>query len=79
MGPDLLRLAGPATVTVRIDGGTIGSRTFSEPGIARVDWELADRTAGRALVEFAVSPGYQTGGIEPRRLGIAVRGFGFTP
>jgi hypothetical protein len=81
-GEELHRKVGPSTVSIRLDGTLLGSHTFDKPGIAGTEWALPERPCGdvkRCRIEFDVSPGYLTEGMEPRRLGIAIRSFGFAP
>jgi hypothetical protein len=67
-------------VKVLLDGTEIGSKDFVAPGLQTAQWALPvnvprDRDV---RIEFDVSPEFIYAG-DPRHLGIAVTGFGFTP
>ena len=78
VSPELIRRLKRTSVTVSLNGATLGQRDFTEPGHHRVEWPLPAGTQEQTRVDFQVVPEFHAG-TDPRRLGIAVIGFGFLP
>ena len=76
-GPQLLKDLGFSRVEVLLNGASLGTREFREPGWQRTSWEVSPADPGPVAVEFRVTPEYRPVGRDPRVLGIAIVSFGF--
>jgi hypothetical protein len=72
-----LTAAGPVTVQIAIDGHDLAPRTFAASEWQTVSWDVPPGPAGPVRVVITATPGFQPTG-DARRLGLAVREFGFT-
>lgn len=77
IGPDYIRAVGKATLTVRVGGVELGSRTFTRNGWLTERFAIAPGTEGNVDVEFNVDPPFRPANGDPRPLGIPIAAFGF--
>ena len=75
-GPMQLRDLGRITLSVSLDGRSLGRREFVQPGHQTARWPLPEGKAGPVQVEFRSDPEYRPAG-DPRELGVAIVSFGF--
>ncbi|MDQ6706148.1 MAG: hypothetical protein M3Z85_09285 [Acidobacteriota bacterium] len=78
VSPELIRKLKRTSVTVSLDGTTLGETSFTEPGHHRVEWQLPAGAPGKTQVDFQVVPAFHPER-DSRNLGIAVIAFGFLP
>jgi hypothetical protein len=76
IGPGLIQDLKRTTVQVFLDGQLLGQHEFTDHGIYPLRWKLPAGEPGPVMVEFRVAPEYRPTK-ESRRMGIAIRGFGF--
>lgn len=76
VGPDYIRTVGRATLTVRVDGVILGSRTFTESGWMTEQFAMKSGPEGNVTVEFLVDKTFRPPN-DPRVLGMAIASFGF--
>jgi hypothetical protein len=77
ISPDMIREIGHTTITVSLDGRTIGTESFDKSGWHTVSWNLEPAPAGNVQVEFKSDPVYRPPAPDSRVLGMAIGGFGF--
>jgi len=72
---DQLKQTGPITVSVTVNGTSIGKRQLAVEGQQTLTWPVTG--GGQASVEIDVTPGIGPSSSDTRSLGLAVLGFGF--
>ncbi|MSV32675.1 MAG: hypothetical protein EXQ57_09155 [Bryobacterales bacterium] len=77
VGPDYIRSVGKVTLTVRVGGVNLGSRTFIQNGWLTEKFPMAPGAEGNVDVEFLADPPFQPKNGDPRALGIPIASFGF--
>jgi hypothetical protein len=77
VGPGYIRAVGKVTLTVHVDGVSLGSRTFTQNGWLTEKFAMAPGAEGNVNVEFLVDPPFQPKNGDPRALGIPIAAFGF--
>ena len=76
VGPDRLRIMGPVTLRVWLNGQELESRQFRSAGWQETHWDLAPAPAGTVEMKLQADPPFRPA-TEGRVLGIAVGAFGF--
>jgi hypothetical protein len=76
IGPDRLRIMGPVTLLVWLNGRALESRRFTAAGWQDVDWTIPAGPAGSVEMKLQADPPFRPA-TESRVLGIAVGAFGF--
>jgi hypothetical protein len=77
IGPDYIRAVGKVTLTVRMNGVELGSRTFTQNGWLTEKFSVPPGPEGNVDVEFLVDPPFRPKNGDPRALGIPIAAFGF--
>lgn len=79
IGPDYIQQVKQVKLTVKIDGETIGQRTFSRRGVERTEWSVGSKPEGTVKVEFEVDPPLKMEYADKKELGIPIISFGYVP
>ncbi len=79
IGPDYIKQVKQVTLTVKIDGETVGQRTFSKSGVERTEWSVGSKPERTVKVEFAVDPPLKMEYADKKELGIPIISFGYVP
>ncbi len=79
IGPDYIKQVKQVTLTVRIDGETVGQRTFTKQGVQRTEWPVAKKPEETVKVEFEVDPPLKMEYADKKELGIPIVSFGYVP
>lgn len=77
VGPDYIRAVGKVTLTVRVGGAELGTRTFTQNGWLTEAFAMQPGPEGNVNVEFSVDPPFRPKNGDPRPLGIPIAAFGF--
>ncbi|MBI2689311.1 MAG: hypothetical protein HYX27_23650 [Acidobacteria bacterium] len=77
VGPDYIRAVKSVTLTVRVNGAEIGSRTYMQNGWLTEKFTMPPGPEGNVDVEFSVDPPFRPINGDPRTLGIPIAAFGF--
>lgn len=72
-----LKEIGHVTLETKLNGQTIGREAFTKAGWQTLKYPLPPAPAGRAHVEFLITPPFHPTNGDPRTLGLPIGSFGF--